>query len=61
VADFGPPKPTCSDRAAIAALARLLPKKFRAHRIVAPGTLLACDFFRADLANPQRLASIRLL
>jgi hypothetical protein len=35
------PRPTRSDRAVIAALARLLPKPLRAHRIVAPGTLLA--------------------
>jgi putative transposase len=37
----GRPKPTWTDRAVIAALARLLPKSLRAHRIVTPGTLLA--------------------
>jgi hypothetical protein len=37
----GRPKPTWSDRAVIAALARLLPKELQAHRIVTPGTLLA--------------------
>lgn len=35
------PKPDWADRAEIAALARLLPKRHRLHRIVAPGTLLA--------------------
>ena len=35
------PKPGWADRAVIAALARLLPKHLRAHRIVTPGTLLA--------------------
>jgi putative transposase len=37
----GRPKLTWSDRAVIAALARLLPKQLRAHWIVAPGTLLS--------------------
>ena len=37
----GRPRPMWSDRAAIAALARLLPKHLQAHRIVTPGTLLA--------------------
>jgi len=37
----GRPRPTWSDRAVIAALARLLPKYLRAHRVVTPGTLLA--------------------
>jgi transposase InsO family protein len=35
------PKQDWADRAVIAALARLLPKRLRLHRIVTPGTLLA--------------------
>jgi len=35
------PKPDWADRAVITALARLLPKRLRLHRIVTPGTLLA--------------------
>ncbi len=35
------PKPDWADRAVIAALARLLPKRHRLHRIVTPSTLLA--------------------
>ena len=35
------PKPGWADRAMIAALARLLPRHLRLHRIVTPGTLLA--------------------
>jgi putative transposase len=35
------PKPHWADRAMIAALARLLPRRLRLHRIVTPGTLLA--------------------
>src|SRR5881392_1922278 len=35
------PKPDWADRAVIAALAQLLPKRLRLHRVVTPGTLLA--------------------
>jgi putative transposase len=35
------PKPDWADRAALAALARLLPTVLRAHRLVTPGTLVA--------------------
>jgi putative transposase len=35
------PKPDWADRTVIAALARLLPRHLRLHRIVTPGTLLA--------------------
>jgi hypothetical protein len=37
----GKPRHTWADRAIIAALARLLPKHLRSHRIVTPATLLA--------------------
>ena len=36
-----PPKPDWADRAVITALAWLLPRHLRLHRIVTPGTLLA--------------------
>ena len=35
------PKPDWADRVVIAALAQLLPKRLRLHRVVTPGTLLA--------------------
>ena len=35
------PEPDWADRAVLAALARLLPARLRAHRLVTPGTLLA--------------------
>jgi putative transposase len=35
------PRPDWADRALLAALARLLPKRLRLQRIVTPGTLLA--------------------
>jgi putative transposase len=37
----GRPKPGWADRAVIASLARLLPRRLRLYRIVTPGTLLA--------------------
>jgi hypothetical protein len=36
------PAPDWADRAVLAALARLLPTALRSHRLVTPGTLLAC-------------------
>ncbi len=35
------PKPDWAERAVIAALTQLLPKRLRRHRVVTPGTLLA--------------------
>jgi hypothetical protein len=52
------PKPDWADRAIIAALARLLPKRLRLHRIVTPGTLLAWHPARLAPAPDQEQADL---
>jgi transposase InsO family protein len=49
------PKTTWTDRAVLAALARILPKLLRAHRIVTPGTLLRwhCRLIAAKWRQPK--------
>jgi hypothetical protein len=37
------PKPDWADRAVLAALARLLPTRLRAHRLVTPGTVIPME------------------
>jgi putative transposase len=63
------PKPDWADRAAIAALARLLPGHLRLHRILTPGTLLAWHrrlvrrkwTYLDDVGRPPVKAEVRTL